>query len=574
MNKNYYIAVCALFLLLSFAATTRATLVVNKTADTNDSSCDVSDCSLREAIDNANNDPDTALKTIIFSNLFNVPQTIRLNSELVVSSAGPLTISGPGANLLTIHMAGTDRIFRSRSTLTINGMILEFGQGRGSLFGANGKGSAIYFDGLSSGGSLTLDSVIVQNNDSTSFGSGEGSVYFYGGTNHRISNSTFTGNTSGNCGAFSGVFVNQSDTVTVVNTTISGNTVFNFGGGLCVASGTTKIRSSTIAGNMANGVNGGGGIFVTQSGIPATLDLGNTIVARNRGGNTGASNPDFLYFGGTIVTAGGNLIGDNSSVAATFPTGINPVTRDRSGDSTAPLNPLFAQLSNYGGTTPTLALSNGSPAIDNGVNIFGETPLTDQRGAARDNFIDIGAFEFNASYVGVLPSGTLNQSYNQIITQNNNGFTYCISSGALPAGLSGIPNCPMTSTPATVTITGTPTMVGTFNFAVTTTNGANSLTTDYQIIVTAPTAASVTIGGRVLTAQGRGIFRATLLLTDANGVIKYASTNPFGYFRFAEVATAQTYTLNVRHKRYQFSNETQVVFVGDEISNLIFNALP
>ena len=56
----------------------------------------------------------------------------------------------------------------------------------------NGKGSAIYFNGF--GGPLILDSVIVQNNDSTAISGSEGAIYYLGGTGHRITNSTFTGN--------------------------------------------------------------------------------------------------------------------------------------------------------------------------------------------------------------------------------------------------------------------------------------------------------------------------------------------------------------------------------------------
>lgn len=90
----------------------------------------------------------------------------------------------------------------------------------------------------------------------------------------------------------------------------------------------------------------------------------------------------------------------------------------------------------------------------------------------------------------------------------------------------------------------------------------------------APTAAMVAVSGRVLMAQGRGIFRVRVTLTDANGISRWAMTNAFGNFRFDDVEVGQTYIVSVRSKRYQFSNETQVVMVTDEINDLIFNALP
>lgn len=89
-----------------------------------------------------------------------------------------------------------------------------------------------------------------------------------------------------------------------------------------------------------------------------------------------------------------------------------------------------------------------------------------------------------------------------------------------------------------------------------------------------PTAAMVAISGRVLTAETRGISKARVTLTNANGVVRSILTNPFGNFRFDDVEAGQTYIISVKSKRYQFANETQVVFVSDEITGLDFNALP
>ena len=581
MSTKVYLAISIFFVILSLTAVCIAQggLIVNKTADTNDGSCDFVDCSLREAIEAADLDPTTGTKVINFTQLFNVPQQIALNNELVVSSAGPVIINGPGANLLTLHMAGTARIFRGSTPLTLKGMILEFGQGRGG--GVNGKGSAIYFSGFS--GPLILDTVILQNNDTTSISASEGAVYYSGGTGHRIINSTFTGNTSANCGAFETV---NAD-VSVLNSTISGNSVFTFGGGVCINGGTTKFRSSTIAGNIANvsGNAAGGGIFL-QNG---TLNLGNTIVA----GNTANSAPDIDLFGAmALVTVGGNLIGNNSTVAPQFPFGQANINSDWVGDAAAPLNPLLAPLGNYGGITPTRALSNVSAAVDHGTFIFGETPAEDQRGGTRDNFIDIGAFEFNAAYVGVLPVAIINQPYFRIIAQNNNGFTYCVSSGTLPPGLTGVPQCApplvargstapqfagtdiVAATDAVVAISGTPVTPGMYDFSISATSGTNTVVTNYELIVAGPTAEAVSVGGRVLMPDGRGIAQVVVTLTDANAVTMAALSNTFGFFRFDSVAAGQAYVVRAQSRHYQFSDPTRVVSVADVISDLNFVALP
>lgn len=90
----------------------------------------------------------------------------------------------------------------------------------------------------------------------------------------------------------------------------------------------------------------------------------------------------------------------------------------------------------------------------------------------------------------------------------------------------------------------------------------------------APTAAGVTVGGRVLTFRGRGIFRAQVSITDAAGTRRTGITNPFGYFRFEDMAAGQTYILSVKAKRFQFGQPTQVLFVTENLTELNFTALP
>jgi len=86
----------------------------------------------------------------------------------------------------------------------------------------------------------------------------------------------------------------------------------------------------------------------------------------------------------------------------------------------------------------------------------------------------------------------------------------------------------------------------------------------------APTAASVTIGGRVTALLRRGVSNARVTLTNFNGETRYAMTNPFGYYRFDEVEVGATYILEIRHKRYQFA--PQVISVSEENENLNFVA--
>jgi len=86
----------------------------------------------------------------------------------------------------------------------------------------------------------------------------------------------------------------------------------------------------------------------------------------------------------------------------------------------------------------------------------------------------------------------------------------------------------------------------------------------------APTAAAVSISGRVLTFGGRGLRNALVILTAPNGESQTVLTGAFGYFRFAEVASGQTYIIEVRSKRYTFA--PQIVAVTEEMSDLNFVA--
>ena len=86
--------------------------------------------------------------------------------------------------------------------------------------------------------------------------------------------------------------------------------------------------------------------------------------------------------------------------------------------------------------------------------------------------------------------------------------------------------------------------------------------------ITAPTAASVSVSGRVVTASGRGVSNAIVASTDQNGVVRTARTNSFGYYRFAEVAVGETYILSVRHKRYTFA--PRAVSVNEDIVGFNF----
>jgi hypothetical protein len=149
-------------------------------------------------------------------------------------------------------------------------------------------------------------------------------------------------------------------TVLLLNCTISNNTV----------TGSDQTGNQLLSGQFSAGRN--------------TIQLRNTIISGD------GSRPNlFAYNGGTFLSQGHNLSSDDGS---------GFLTRD--GDLTD-TDPLLGPLQDNGGPTQTMALLDGSPAIDAGDNT--DAPEWDQRGPGfprivgildPDNpVIDVGAFE-------------------------------------------------------------------------------------------------------------------------------------------------------------------------------------
>ncbi len=82
--------------------------------------------------------------------------------------------------------------------------------------------------------------------------------------------------------------------------------------------------------------------------------------------------------------------------------------------------------------------------------------------------------------------------------------------------------------------------------------------------------AAVTVGGRVVSGNGRGVFGSRVSLTNANGEMLMTLTNSSGYYRLSQIAAGGTYTFNITHKRHTFA--PQVLTVTGEINDLNFTA--
>lgn len=93
-----------------------------------------------------------------------------------------------------------------------------------------------------------------------------------------------------------------------------------------------------------------------------------------------------------------------------------------------------------------------------------------------------------------------------------------------------------------------------------------------QVQGPSPAAVStVTVSGRVMTQNGKGVNGARVYITNGS-VTRTFPTNSFGYYHFDNVATGSQYTVGVNAKIYTFTPQTLVI--NDPLSNLNFTAQP
>ncbi len=212
---------------------------------------------------------------------------------------------------------------------------------------------------------------------------------------------------------------------------------------------------------------------------PATLPAGTAGTAYNQ-----------------TLTISGGIAPYTVTPAGALPTGLtfNPVTRTFSGTPTqsGTFNISVTVTDSTGGTAAT---------ITNNYTLTIAVPTLTLTPAA-----------------GALPGGTAGAAYNQTFTASGGiaPYTYAVSAGALPAGL--------TFDTATGALAGTPTVAGAFNFSITatdsTTGTAATVTNAYTLTLSAPT---ITINPPTLPA---GVFSVPYnhVLTAIGGTAPYTFT--------------------------------------------------
>lgn len=235
-----------------------------------------------------------------------------------------------------------------------------------------------------------------------------------------LKNASFSRNkVTGTAAYYGGAYYHNSGTSTLVHTTFSNNSI------------------SYVNAVVANRY--GGAIFKNSG----TLNLQNSILWNNNRGN------------GLLDELNAGVLASNVLIRGGYLTGKIVVEKD----------PLFNQV-----TPDDLTLSACSPAINMGVNNFSTGLLKDLDGKdrLRSGAVDLGAYENQEDRINLGPAtlaeGIRAVKYEQQLTASggSGNYTYTVSYGALPDGLSLSP---------TGLISGKPLLAGTFNFGVTANDG-------------------------------------------------------------------------------------------------------
>jgi len=363
-----------------------------------------------------------------------VTGTINLESPLQIIF-DPISIVGPGADLLEVHRADSTAfpVFAVSATgsSALSGLTVSNGR---DLFG---RGGGI----RNSEGSLTLTGLVVKDSEAAAetgtnvFVEG-GGIFSEGPLTLRetivAGNVARASEGSALTAAFGGGVAALSS-LTVEASTISGNiteasgdgTVTTAQGGGVLAGSTATVSRSTISGNavVAEGaapqVRAQGGGIQTYEGTLATSTL-----ARNSATSAGLGLGANLYSAlsttvrGTLLAEpldGADSCGGGAPGSEDFVSGGFNLDEDgscgfeQSSDLVEVIAGLDPVLKDNGGLTPTHALLPGSIAIDRGNSFGGDV---DQRGFPRPSDFpdvsnkeggdgsDVGAFELQVPPVG------------------------------------------------------------------------------------------------------------------------------------------------------------------------------
>ncbi len=504
---------------------------------------------------------------------------ISANMNIIGPGANLLSIDG-GSAIEIFKIARSSTVSISGVTITNGSFYAGAGiENNGTLTVVNSAFSndiAIYHGGaIANRGTLAVANSTFSGNSSTYSG---GAIYSDHRTTLTVANSTFSANTTTYSGG--GIYGDHGSVVTAVNSTFSGNTANNGGGmygeGTMVTanvlspdaiagSGYTDNGGSIIAG--VNGVTSGninlaplGYYFGTTQTMPSLPGSAAICAGLATGlGNDASNNPITLATtdqrgnlrSTTVYSDGSTACVDAGAVQTAYSLAFTTSPSNPQETNVALTPTPVVQLSDLNPATgqPAPIALAGAPitvALGTGSFTSGATTQvsTDATGAATfsglaaftaessDYLIasasagtytitaNSGSFNINALTLspGTLPAAQVAASYSKQIAASNGAapYTYAITGGSLPAGLS----LTASGTNAGL-LSGTPTAGGTFNFTITATDSLGSTgSQSYTLAVSAPTIV-FSPSNATLTAGTYGTAGYSAAITASGGTGSY-----------------------------------------------------
>jgi CSLREA domain-containing protein len=286
------------------------TLTVNSVADNGPGDC-MTVCTLRDAIA-------TALSgdTIEFG--IDPPGTIELNGT-PLNITTPLSIVGPGADLLSVSANNQSRVANVSAVVTISGLTMRDGNvigamgmpggtvGQAGQSGGSALGACVY---VSSGGALTLSRAAVFSCAATG---GMGGI----GANGSIGASSGSRGGAGGAGGVAFGAVYSLGELSIVESSITGCTLTGGSGGTGGGYGENIGAMNYFpAGNGGFGGRAGGGVYVaTGSVLISNSTIGNCTVTGGVGGSAGfrAANDGGISGKGGAASAGSLFVSTDAS---------------------------------------------------------------------------------------------------------------------------------------------------------------------------------------------------------------------------------------------------------------------
>jgi hypothetical protein len=296
------------------------------------------------------------------------------------------TIDGENQDLITISGGHSVGVFSVNPGVTFTVQNLTIVDGQKNVPWPTGGGGGIY----NNRGTLTVTNSTFSGNAAGNFG---GAIYNTGTLT--VTNSTFSANNANNGGAINNG-ENNGGTLTVTNSTFSANNAH--GGGAIENDGPLTVSNSTFSGNSAD-VYGGGGIGNYFNMVTVT----NCTFSGNSGSGGGG-----IYNTSTALTVINTIVANSTSGGNCAGPSVTDGGHNLDSDGTCGVGPatdpmLAFRLANNGGPTQTIALQAGSPAINAGdETVCTAAPVDnlDQRGYSRPGVgatsCSIGAYEYNA----------------------------------------------------------------------------------------------------------------------------------------------------------------------------------